>query len=121
MQHGHSKNNIELALPMRFTKLFVVVIALSLSSCGAMDYVTEKFEATELIQKDSAEQGWDNAQIGWNISNGKLQYVSVQLEAEDVRSANVGELEQVVQASVVEHLKKEPKSLVISIITESKN
>ncbi len=50
---------------MKSRKLFVLAaIALSLSSCGAVDYVKEEVEATELIQKDVAEQGWDNVQIG---------------------------------------------------------
>ena len=106
--------------PMKFTKLFVIAaIALSLTSCGVVDYMTDKFEATERIQSDLAMHGWDDAQVGWKINNGTLQYVSVQLEAKDVRSETVGELEKVVQTSVVEHLKKEPNSLVISIVAKS--
>lgn len=51
------------------------------------------------------------------MNNGR-EYVSVQLDSEDVRADNFGEIEKVVQTTKVKHLKNEPDSLVISITIE---
>ncbi len=101
--------------------LLGIVLVLVLTGCDTFEDMSEIFEKQGIAQDAIKEKtGWES-QVGFNINNGVLTNVSVILNANDVRSKTVSELEEVVQSVVSETFKSKPKTVYIqvAIINES--
>lgn len=65
--------------------LSVALAAFLLFGCGFVEDVKGMFEKAQLVSKAIKDKhGWD-AQVGWNINNGKLTQVTVVFQAKEVR------------------------------------
>lgn len=97
-------------------RMFIgMFLALSLLGCDTFEDMTEIFEKQGLAQEAIKEKtGWDS-QVGFNLQNGILTYVSVTLYSDDVRNKRVAELERLVLGVVHDVFKSDPQTIYIQI------
>ena len=96
-------------------KLLVTAALLTLSACSFVDDFNEMLEDQKRVQNIVKERYDLDSQFGINISNGSLMQVSITLNAADVRSQTVAELESTVAKVVSEVFDEEPQQVLIIV------
>jgi hypothetical protein len=91
----------------------IVIVAISLTACDAVNTVTEGFKHASAVEKDLEESTGVKPRVGFNWSNGRLASVTVVFptvyDAKPLR-----ELAGTIRASVSKEFQQTPEDLVVA-------
>ena len=91
----------------------ILVFAISLAACDAVNTVTEGFKHASAVESDLEESTGVRPQVGFNWNNGRLVSVTVTFpriyEAKPLR-----ELAERIRASVSKQFKQTPDNIVLA-------
>jgi hypothetical protein len=93
----------------------VLIFALSLAACDAVDSVTEGLSHAKAVESDLERATGVRPKVGFNWSNGRL--VSVTVEFPRIyESKQLGELAETVRSSVSNQFKQTPENIVLAFL-----
>ena len=94
----------------------VLVLAMvTLSGCDSIEDMKGMLDKQEDAQTIVKDRYGLQSKIGFNITNGRLQNVTLMFGVEDVRGYDVATLDEISQTVVNEVFKSKPKSITIQI------
>jgi len=96
-------------------KLILLSGLFVLSACSLVDDFNQVLEHQKQVQAIVKERYGLESQFGFNVSNGELVQVTLNLNVADVRDKTVSELEQVVAEIVPEVFEQKPQQVLIII------
>jgi len=101
--------------------LSLLAAGLLLFGCGVVEDMKGMFEQAQLLSKMIKDKhGWD-AQVGWNISNGKLTQVTVTFQSNEVREQKVATLENAVVEVIGKAFQSKPEVIYLQIASQPGN
>jgi len=96
-----------------FKIVAILIFAMSLAACDAVNTVTEGFSHAKAVENDVQEATGVKPQVGFNWHNGRLVSVTVQFpRIYDAKSLR--ELDEIIRASVSKQFKQTPDNIVLS-------
>jgi hypothetical protein len=97
----------------------LLIFAISLTACDAVNTVTEGFSHVKAVGNDLQESTGVKPKVGFNWSNWRLVSVTVQFpgiyDAKPLR-----ELAQIIRASVSKHFKQAPDNIELTFLLEKR-
>jgi hypothetical protein len=103
-------------MPM-FKVAAILIFAIGLVACDAVDTVTEGFKHAKAVENDIQESTGLKPQVGFNWSNGRLVSVTVQFPR-IYDSKSLRELAEMIRASVSKQFKQTPGNIVLAFLVE---
>ena len=97
----------------RLSAAALLILVAGLWGCGDLGESMEMGRAVERELRDA--HGLD-ADIGFKITNGRLQTVSVTFRGDDVHDESVGTLVNEIEPVVVKHFGRQPQALIVSVV-----
>jgi major membrane immunogen (membrane-anchored lipoprotein) len=91
----------------------VVVLALGLAACGAVDTMTEGFKHAKAVESDLEASTGVRPQVGFNWRNGRLVQVTVSYPRLN-ETKPLHDLADAVRASVIKQFKQKPDNIVLA-------
>ena len=91
----------------------VLVLLATLWGCGDLG---ESMEMSRAVERELRDTHGLDADIGFKISNGRLQTVSVTFRGDDVHDESVGTLVDEIEPVVLRHFGRRPQALVVSVV-----
>jgi hypothetical protein len=105
------------AAPISGTPMFkiaaILIFAISLAACDAVNTVTEGFSHARAVEKDLQESTGIKPTVSFNWHNGQLVSVTVQFPR-IYESKPLGELAEIIRASVSKQFKQKPENIVVA-------
>ena len=95
----------------------VLVFAVSLAACDAVNTVTEGFTQAKAVESELEQSTGIRPQVGFNWSNGRLVAVTVSFPRL-YEGKPLGELAGAVKNSVATQFKQAPEHIVLSFAVE---
>ena len=93
--------------------LAILVIALSLAACDAVNTVTDGFKQAQAVEKDLEQSVGIKPQVGFNWNNGQLRSVTVMFPRMP-DTMTLPEVAGAVRAAVGKEFKQTPDNIVLS-------
>lgn len=94
-------------------RLALLLFALTLSSCDAVNTVTEGAAHARAVESDLEKSTGMKPRVGFNWNNGRLTSVTVQYPGL-VQSPPLNDLAKIVRASVETQFKQAPENIVLA-------
>jgi len=91
----------------------VLLIALTLAACDAVNTVTEGAAHARAVESDLEQSTGMKPRVGFNWNNGRLTSVTVQYP-HIVQTQSLYELAKIVRASVESQFKQTPGTIVLA-------
>jgi hypothetical protein len=91
----------------------LLLFALTLAACDAVNTVTEGSAHARAVESDLEKATGVKPRVGFNWSNGRLTSVTVQYPGL-VQSQPLGELAKTVRSSVAAQFKQTPENIVLA-------
>ena len=91
----------------------VLLFALTLAACDAVNTVTEGSAHARAVESDLEKATGVKPRVGFNWSNGRLTSVTVQYPG-IVESQRLGDLAKTVRSSVATQFKQTPETIVLA-------
>jgi hypothetical protein len=91
----------------------VLLFALTLAACDAVNTVTEGTSHARAVESDLERTTGVKPRVGFNWNNGRLASVTVQYPS-IVESTRLSELAKTVRASVTNQFKQTPENIVLA-------
>jgi len=95
----------------------ILIFAISLAACDAVNTVTEGFSHAKAVENDLQESTGVKPQVGFNWHNGRLVSVTVQFPR-IYESKPLRELAEMIRASVSKQFKQAPENIVMAFSLE---
>ena len=96
-----------------FKIISILIVAISLAACDAVNTVTEGFKHASAVEKDIEEATGVKPTVGFNWKNGQL--VSVTVAFPGIYDAKpLRELAGIIRASVSKEFQQTPESIVVA-------
>ena len=95
----------------------VLLVALTLAACDAVNTVTEGFEHAKAIETDLEASTGVRPNVGFNWSNGRLTSVTVTYPRLN-ESKPLPELAAAIRAAVTKEFKQKPEKIVVAFAVE---
>jgi len=96
-------------------RLALLLIALALAGCDAVNTVTEGAAHARAIESDLEKSTGMKPRVGFNWNNGRLTSVTVQYSS-IVQSPPLNDLAKTVRASVESEFKQTPEAIVLAFV-----
>jgi len=100
-------------------KISTLIFLLSLTTCGVVEDLQEMTKKQEEVKQDFEQQAGLKANIGWNITNGRLTEINVIFSMDDVLNRTVSELEKASWPIIKKHFDEDPEIFYITITRQS--
>jgi hypothetical protein len=91
----------------------ILILAISLAACDAVNTATEGFSHARAVENDLQESTGIKPTVGFNRNNGRRVSVTVQFPGL-YKSKPLGELAEIVRASVSKQFKQKPENIVVA-------
>ena len=96
-----------------FRNAAILVFAIGLAACDAVNTVTEGFAHANAVASDLEESTGIKPHVGFNWNNGRLVSVTVQYPRL-IESERLGDLAKAVRSSVSTQFKQTPENIVLA-------
>ena len=98
-----------------FKIIAVLLIALTLAACDAVNTVTEGAAHARAVESDLEKSTGAKPRVGFSWNNGRLTQVTVQYSGV-VQSPPLNDLAKAVRASVESQFKQTPENIVLAFV-----